>query len=172
MMALPRGHGQRKVLPLPPVYLPPNLPSIGLGPPKSDLKRYKTARRAIASAPRAIQEAVSSHRAVKLQSEAILCYSDLQKATPGPQQIKELYKQKQNFLKKSCFELWSPLELDFGPSWASSGRPFGAQEVSKTAQESSKRPARAPQEHLISIRCWRRSKGRSVCHCSFFRAGR
>ena len=77
--------------------------------------------------------------------------SDLEKATPGPR--KSMNSIKAYFLKNSGFELESPLGLDFGASWASSGSllalkmpPRPAQERPRHAQERSKRPPRPAQE--------------------------
>ena len=106
--------------------------------------------------PRALQERFKRLLAAITQlscnAKPLYIDSDLEKATPGPRKSMN-YIEKQCFLKKSRFELESPLGLDFGTSWASSGSfvalkmpPRPAQERPRHAQERSKRPPRPAQE--------------------------
>ena len=112
-MALPRGHGQPKMVP----WSLPDLRPIGVRPFGSDLKRSKMAPRGLQasfsapkaskSAPRAIQEAFSCHHAPKRQSNAILYRFWYPKIDPGTLKINELYWKNNRFwrnriLRSSC----------------------------------------------------------------------
>ena len=107
--------------------------------------------------PRALQKRLKRLLAAITQlscnAKPLYIDSDLEKATPGPRKSMNSILKKQCFLKKSRFELESPLGLDFGTSWASSGSllalkmpPRPAQERPRHAQERSKRPPRPAQE--------------------------
>ena len=106
--------------------------------------------------PRALQEPFKRLLAAITQlscnAKPLYIDSDLEKATPGPR--KSMNSIEKNMLcEEFRFELESPLGLDFGASWASSGSllalkmpPRPAQERPRHTQERSKRPPRPAQE--------------------------
>ena len=111
--------------------------------------------------PRALQEPFKRLLAAITQSSCnakpLYIDSDLEKATPGP-------RKSMNSIEKPCFlnsgfELESPLGLDFGASWASSGSllalkmpPRPAQERPRHAQDTPKSAPRGFRDRPKSAR--------------------